>query len=40
MAFDFKNVEPKWEKVWEEEKTYRTDVWDFSKPKFYILDIM
>lgn len=39
MAFDFKNVEPKWEKVWEEEKTYRTDVWDFSKPKFYILDM-
>ncbi len=39
MAFDFLKTEEKWEKVWEEEKTYKTDAWDFSKPKFYVLDM-
>jgi len=39
MSYDFASIEPKWEKVWEEEKTYRTDAWDFSKPKFYVLDM-
>ena len=39
MSFDYLAVEEKWEKVWEEEKTYKTDAWDFSKPKFYVLDM-
>ncbi len=39
MSFDYLSVEEKWEKVWEEEKTYKTDAWDFSKPKFYVLDM-
>ncbi len=39
MGYDFKNIEEKWEKVWEENKTYKTDAYDFSKPKFYILDM-
>ncbi len=34
-----KNIEPKWQKYWEENKTFKTDVWDFSKPKFYALDM-
>lgn len=39
MSYEFENIEKKWEKVWEENKTYRTDVYDFSKPKFYVLDM-
>ncbi len=31
--------EEKWKKYWEENKTFKTDVWDFSKPKFYALDM-
>ena len=37
--YDFASVEPKWQKYWEEHQTFRTDVWDFSKPKYYALDM-
>ena len=37
--FDHKKVEIKWEKRWEKEKVYKTDTSDFSKPKYYILDM-
>ena len=37
--YDPKAIEPKWQKYWEEHKTFHTDVWDFSKPKFYALDM-
>ena len=37
--YDFKSVEKKWQKYWEENETFKTDVWDFSKPKFYALDM-
>ena len=39
MGFDHKKIEIKWEKRWEKEKVYKTDTTDFSKPKFYILDM-
>ena len=39
MVYDYKNIEKKWQKYWEENKTFKTDVWDFSKPKFYVLDM-
>ena len=39
MAYNHKKTEEKWRKYWEENKTFRTDVWDFSKPKFYALDM-
>lgn len=39
MAYDSETIEKKWEKIWEDEKTYRTDVWDFSRPKYYVLDM-
>lgn len=39
MAYNFKNVEQKWQTYWDEHKTFQTDVWDFSKPKFYALDM-
>lgn len=37
--YDFKKIETKWQKYWEENKTFKTDVWDFSKPKYYALDM-
>ena len=36
---DFKTIEEKWIKYWSEHETFKTDVWDFSKPKFYALDM-
>lgn len=33
------SIEKKWQKYWEEHKTFKTDVWDFSKPKYYVLDM-
>ncbi len=33
------DIEPKWQKYWAEHETFKTDVWDFSKPKFYALDM-
>lgn len=38
MSYDFNAIENKWENVWEKEQTYKTDCYDFSKPKFYVLD--
>ena len=32
-------IEKKWRKYWEENNTFKTDVWDFSKPKYYALDM-
>ncbi len=37
--YDYSNIEKKWQKYWEENKTFYTDVWDFSKPKYYVLDM-
>ena len=37
--YNFKEIEKKWQKYWEENNTFRTDVWDFSKPKYYALDM-
>lgn len=38
-AFDFKTIDKKWQKFWEENETFKTDVHDFSKPKYYVLDM-
>lgn len=32
-------IEKKWQKFWEEKETFKTDVTDFSKPKYYVLDM-
>ena len=32
-------IEKKWKKYWEENKTFETDLHDFSKPKYYVLDM-
>ena len=37
--YNFTEIEKKWQKYWEENKTFETDVWDFSKPKYYALDM-
>ena len=34
-----KEIEEKWIKYWEENETFKTDINDFSKPKFYALDM-
>ena len=39
MGYNFKEIEKKWQDYWDEHKTFFTDVWDFSKPKFYALDM-
>lgn len=39
MPFDHKTIEPKWQKYWDDHGTFVTDVYDFSKPKFYVLDM-
>ena len=39
MGYDFKYIEKKWQDYWDENKTFFTDVWDFSKPKYYALDM-
>ena len=39
MAYNFKEIEKKWQNYWDENKTFYTDVWDFSKPKYYALDM-
>ena len=36
---DHLKIEPKWQAFWEKNETFKTDVWDFSKPKAYILDM-
>lgn len=36
---DYKKIEEKWNKYWEEHETFKTDLRDFSKPKYYVLDM-
>lgn len=39
MPYNYTEIEKKWQEKWEKENTFYTDVWDFSKPKFYALDM-
>ena len=38
MEYKFWEIEPKWQQYWEENKTFKTEN-DFSKPKYYVLDM-
>ena len=38
MEYKFNEIEKKWQKYWDENKTFKVDV-DHSKPKFFILDM-
>lgn len=39
MAYNFHDIEKKWQHYWEVNNTFFTDVYDFSKPKYYVLDM-
>ncbi len=39
LMYDHKGIEKKWQKYWEDHKTFKTDGYDFSKQKYYILDM-
>lgn len=36
--YDHREIEPKWQKYWQERKTFKTDN-NSSKPKYYVLDM-
>ncbi len=35
--YNFKNIEEKWQKCWQERKNFNVGIHDFSKPKYYVL---
>lgn len=37
--YDHQEIEKKWQQYWKENKTFKTDTNDFSKPKYYVLDM-
>ena len=37
--YDFKKIEKKWSDYWIENKIFKTNIRDFSKPKYYALDM-
>ncbi len=39
MSYDHKKIEQKWMNIYEEKKPFFCDVYDFSKPKYYCLDM-
>lgn len=39
MEYKFNEIEKKWQDYWDKHKTFKTDIHDFSKPKFYALDM-
>ncbi len=39
MGYDHKLIEAKWQKYWEDNNTYFCNTSDFSKPKYYCLDM-
>ena len=39
MSYNHQEIEKKWRKYWEENNTFYCDTHDFSKPKYYVLDM-
>ena len=39
MEYNFKEIEKKWQEYWDKNKTFKTDAKDYSRPKFYALDM-
>ena len=37
--YNHEEIEKKWREYWEKNETFKTDIWDFSKPKYYALDM-
>ncbi|HAF28308.1 MAG TPA: leucine--tRNA ligase [Bacteroidales bacterium] len=38
MEYNFRDIEQKWQKFWDEKRTYKAEI-DKSKPKYYVLDM-
>ena len=38
MEYKFKEIEARWQRMWREKRTYRTEI-DPSRPKYYVLDM-
>lgn len=36
---NYSEIEKKWQDYWEKNETFKTDIRDFSKPKYYALDM-
>ncbi len=39
MIYEFDKIDKKWQARWEQEATFKTDLYDFTRPKFYVLDM-
>ena len=39
MSYNHEDIEKKWRRYWEENNTFYCDTHDFSKPKYYVLDM-
>ena len=39
MPYNHKSIEKKWQKYWDDHNTFYCDTRDFSKPKYYVLDM-
>ena len=39
MVYNHKEIEKKWQNYWEENETFKTDVYDDTKPPYYVLDM-
>ena len=37
--YNHEQLEKIWQEYWEKNKTFKTDIYDFSKPKYYCLDM-
>ena len=37
--YNYKKIEEKWKQRWEDKNIFKTDIKDFSKPKYYVLDM-
>ena len=39
MTYEPNEIEKKWQDKWEEANLYNPDLYDFSKPKYYVMDM-
>lgn len=39
MSYPYTEIEKRWQQYWLEQETFRTDTGDFSRPKYYALDM-
>ncbi len=39
MNYDFKKIDKKWQDKWDANQVFKTDLYDFSRPKYYVLDM-